>query len=37
MDALHLTQSPENEMVWVSADRMDLRASQASVHAKESD
>ena len=36
MDALNLTHSPENGTVWVSADRIDLRASHASGHAKES-
>ena len=33
MEALHLTQSPENGTVWVTADRLDERASHASVHA----
>jgi hypothetical protein len=33
VDALHLTQSPENGTVWETADRVDLRASHASVHA----
>ena len=32
MDALNLTQSPENGKVWETADRVDLRASHASVH-----
>jgi len=33
VDALHLTHSPENGKVWETADRVDLRASHASVHA----
>jgi hypothetical protein len=32
VDALNLTQSPENGKVWVTAERVDLRASHASVH-----
>ena len=36
MDALHLTHSPENGRDWVPAERIDLRASHASVHVKES-
>jgi len=34
VDALHRTQSPENGKVWETADRVDLRASHASVHAR---
>jgi hypothetical protein len=30
--ALKLIQSPENGKVWVTADRIDQRASHASVH-----
>ena len=37
VDALHLTQSPENGRDWVPAERLDLRASHASDHAQESD
>jgi len=33
VDALNLTHSPENGKVWEPADRVDLRASHASVHA----
>jgi hypothetical protein len=36
VDALHLTQSPENGRDWVPAERIDLRASHAPDHAKES-
>ena len=32
MYALNLTHSPENGTVWVTADRIDERASHASVH-----
>jgi hypothetical protein len=32
VEALHLTPSPENGTVWVTAERVDLRASHASVH-----
>lgn len=32
MDALNRTQSPENGTVWVTADRVNLRASHASSH-----
>jgi len=35
--ALNLTHSPENGKVWVPADRVDLRASHASVHTMDSD
>jgi hypothetical protein len=34
VDALNLTHSPENGTVWETADRVDLRASHASVHAR---
>ena len=37
MDALNLTHSPENGRDWVPAERIDLRASHAPDHAKESD
>jgi hypothetical protein len=37
VDALNLTHSPENGRDGVPAERIDLRASHASVHAKESD
>jgi len=34
VDALNLTHSPENGKVWVTAERVDLRASHASVHVR---
>jgi hypothetical protein len=37
VDALHRTQSPENGRDGVPAERIDLRASHAPEHAKESD
>jgi hypothetical protein len=34
VDALHLTHSPENGKVWVTAERVDLRASYVSGHVR---